>query len=523
MQALETGTQVFSRDQKVGFRVTYWDTVMTVPQRGIEFALFELASNAITLSGAATPAAADTLLDTPSKATAVLGYEASSFKTGVVPNVYQYWGGGAPPGVRTVGRAAMKFSGLVQESGTTTFVLGGSGQVLLFIDGVLKVSGAVTEPKPDLLPLTAATVSKDTLTQTAGYQVHTANLAAGQRFDLYYWQGGATWGGIFCKMIPGAVTFPVSFNTFRRQLRDAEPLSASLISSAPAEAAELAYVEQAVIRDSEGAISTCEITLALAEPGAPEGYRFETVSDETYLVNNATEEQVKANRRVAFEGGYLVSGAEEFYRRFTGHIDRIEAQDDTAILHCRGFDAKLEGPFDENYPDLLSYHANGFIDRRWRGYPVWGIPAMDAWPLEAALAELCYRAGVDGYNLGKSPFEEQPDHGKAMFRSVRTGVLYPSVNPLFWARTWNQTDADGSRLPIYVQRQANYGNVGLQRQDALPPDEVYLYRPEITRRLLDRARELTEAYGYDFRFNVDGQAVIGARNNPTVFTPFVQL
>lgn len=521
MQPLQTGTQVFSADQQIGFRVDYWDTVMTVPQKGISYALFDILDERFTLSDVTTVAAADNRLK-GTQVSAVLGKnQDGSLRMGLVPNLYQYWGGGAPAGVKNARRVAMKYSGTVQESGTTTLVFGGSGQVLVFVNGSVVVNGRVQEPKPDLDVLAQATIKEAEIETLGGYQIHTLSLTAGQTVDIYYWQNGEPWGGFFCKAIPGAVTFPVSWTSLRRKLRDAMPVSASMISAGALTPVELPYVERVDVRRTKNAITALEITVAVAESGGPDGFAFETVNDETYLIDNATGVKFKANRRVYFEGGYVQDGTEEFYARFSGHIDRIEATDEFAVIHCMDYGAKLAGHYDENHPDFVAYQANGFIDRRWMGYPVWGIPAFDAWPMESAFAELCYRAGIDGYNLGKSPYVEQPDHGKPLYRTRRTGLLQAGINPYFWARSLNAKDADGTRLPIYLQRQSNYGNVGIKRQENLPRDDEYLYPPEITRRLWDRVLALSEHFGYDFEFTPHGQCSISPRNNPTVFVPFV--
>src|SRR5690606_16032121 len=70
---------------------------------------------------------------------------------------------------------------------------------------------------------------------------------------------------------------------------------------------------------------------------------------------------------------------------------------------------------------------------------------------------------------------------------------------------------------VRIERQVNYGNVGPYRDPALPPDDAYLFNPDIQRNVYDRAKEISNHYGYDFYFNADGFCVIGARNNPVAF------
>jgi len=115
---------------------------------------------------------------------------------------------------------------------------------------------------------------------------------------------------------------------------------------------------------------------------------------------------LRANRVVHLEGGFVrPDGTEEVYPRFTGKIDRIEIADDrqTARLICRSIEAMTTEVFDENLPDRLAYHANGYVLRQPLGEPVFGVPTFDAWPLELAIQECCYRSGIDPVLLGYEP------------------------------------------------------------------------------------------------------------------------
>jgi len=68
---------------------------------------------------------------------------------------------------------------------------------------------------------------------------------------------------------------------------------------------------------------------------------------------------------------------------------------------------------------------------------------------------------------------------------------------------------------VLIERQVNYGNTGPGRDASLPTDDPYLYAPEVTRRLYDRIRQLTDQYGYDFRTTATGQLVLRGTNTPT--------
>jgi hypothetical protein len=271
------------------------------------------------------------------------------------------------------------------------------------------------------------------------------------------------------------------------------------------------FATKATVKSSATGMSQAEIEVALNPSGNPDGFKIDTTTEDMTLVSNQDSTmKLRANRLVSVVGGYSA----ETYTRFTGHVERIVPDKDglTATLYCRSFEGKLESLLDENYPDVLSYIANGYIDREWKGFPVYGIPAFDAWPLETSIADICQRAHIDPTSLGLSAVSASPNAGKRAFRAKGTGTtVYGSK--LFAARR----PSNLSEL-VYLQRNKNYGNVGVGYKDYLPADDTYLYPAEITDRLYDRVHELADQYGYDFRFNAAGQAILATRNNPYTFS-----
>lgn len=67
---------------------------------------------------------------------------------------------------------------------------------------------------------------------------------------------------------------------------------------------------------------------------------------------------------------------------------------------------------------------------------------------------------------------------------------------------------------IRLDRPTHYGNYGRAYNPNIDPDDEYMFRPENTREIWQRARELTDKYGYDLRFDEFGDLVLRSRNNP---------
>lgn len=520
MIPLVAGTQTFEKEQRLSRSVTYWDTTQTVVERGISCALFDVLSPSYDLLAETTRTGIEASLK-GANFRSVLGYtDVGGYETGVVSNLYFYWGAGSPTGGQTARRVAWKFSGTVTGAGatpqSTVLVFGGQGKIQIFHtrSGVVTKlgSGTLKEPLPHFSITTLAKVSSE-----GGYQVVDASLQDGDVLEIYYVQNGEPWGGFFGKVIPGDTSQFLSGSTFswpqfRASLEEAAFVGSSFLSVGAATSRTLDYLEKATLRGQVGATTTLEIELPLARPGDPNGYILDESTGQVQLVHAVTNEKIRPHRRVFFEGGFTGS-VSEIYPRFTGLIEKITPGDDlkTAIVHCQSFEHKTEKQFDENYPDLVSYQAHGFLDREWKGLPVFGAPCYDAWPLEAALADLLTRAGVDSYNLGRSPFEAAPSYGVWTFTKGTSGAVV-STNRKFRCRS-----ISNPAERVYLQRRGNYGNFGLLKKDYLPNDDAYLYPSELSDRLLDRVIHLADQYGYDVYFDAEGQAVIAARNNSSEF------
>jgi hypothetical protein len=504
-----TTSSIFSSDQTVVFKATYWDTTMTVPQKGVRYAAFDV------LTPAVNPTNIKDLFTDQTKTRSILGYTGGDYRKGLVPNVCSFWGPGAPPGVQTARRVALHFGGTVTGVSATDFgltlILGGQGRVEVWKNGAKVISGTLHEPVVD--------VSYNSLTEierSTGMLIRNITLKNGDTVDIYYLQNGEPWGGIFAKALPAA-DISTDWTILRRQIRDAAMVGSSFITAGAATETEIPYLVEAKVDNGAKEMSERQLTVALTTSGEPDGFYVESSTGEVRLVDNANESfNIRPDRLVSFEAGYLTGGAEEIYPRFKGFVSEIvpDQAGATATITCLPLETRLERAFDENYPDTLSYLSAGFTDREWLGYPVYGVQAFDSWPLEAAVAECCYRAGIDAYSLGKSVINSDPNHGRRQFRTNVRGLLVYGSH-YFRCRTPGNLNE-----PVWLQRRANYGNIGPSFKESLPSDDEYLYGSELSERLLDRVISLCEQYGYDFEFNVYGQAVINARNNPVRFTPF---
>jgi hypothetical protein len=504
----ETTSAAFSADQQVTFRASYWDTPFTAPSEGIEYAAFELLG---TLPSCSTVEEWEAVLNS-GLVRPVLGSEDGQYRTGRVPNVYQYWGTGAPDGVGTARRVVLKFSGTVQpwrwlDFPGHTMVLGGQGTVHVFrtsMDGAgeVRTTAVLREPSE----------SSSGLVPVQAYE-------PGDRLDIYYVQDGEPWGGIVAKLVPSDEITPVAMSDDGVLGSMARPpasmgvspvLSASMLSAGPAAERPLPYLLSGDIAADVGGVRELKLRVALGNAGTGSGYRPVGTGEGLHLVDNATGERVRPGRRLAFHAGYITGldaagdPVVEEYPRFTGYIESIapDARGETAEIVCKGFDGRMTEVFDEALPDRMSYIAAGYTDLEYRGNPVYNVPAYDAWPLEVAIADLCHRAGIDAGHL---------------LRVLATVLGRPERYRLAERRPFSARRLIDTAEPIRLERRSRYGNVGPGRRDTLPADEPYIFQSDISQRLYDRARSLAEHLGYDFGFDGLGSAYILPRNNPSRF------
>lgn len=527
-------SQIFESDQTPVYDALYWDTTSTSvmlgdafsPEEqyvaagtGVEFASFTLFDPSVAPQSRSDW---ETILSPYSgKTSATLGYESDTYRTGVVPSIYQYWGAGALPGISRAKSTILKYSGSVRKACKGHFVFAGQGTVAAFLTRgsttTLIASGQVREPetRPDLTNATASVIQ-----QSWGYLLNeeATELEAGDTIELYYMHNGEPWGGISAKFIPEELTFPDE--DFRARLQDTAFVGASFMSaSGEIGATTLPYLESAEVRKEGGSISQAELIVALAPASEPTGYRLDGTGQTTLLDNGSSTLAIQAGRLVHLRAGYVrPDGSYEMYPRFTGFIDTIEPTSDgkSAAIKCRAIESKLTEPFDENLPDRLSYHANGFILREHNAEPVYGIPAYDNWPIETAVVDLCARAGVDAQSLGLPTFSPTPQYGRREFRALSTGETH------FGQRFFSARRMASKDKKIRLERNANYGNVPPLYKDYLPTDDQYLFTPDVTKRIYDRVKELCDQYGYDFTSNTQGMVCLEARNNPTYFQYLTQ-
>lgn len=521
---------VFSQDQRVDWKVQYWDTPYCTESAGIEFALFDIlntpndsARTAVRNVNASSKEALESLLNNRSVTRSVLDYSGGSYRTGVVPSVYSYWGAGTPLGGKIAKQVMLKYAGRAKESGNVTFVFCGQGKISVFINGASALVGEVKEPLPrvtrDGIPTYARAQTE------GGYAFLPVTINKGDLIEIYYWHNGEPWGGIACKVLPYKLNEAYDQEGFRYDLAGAYWLSASFMGKEASgnvlAATEIPYVVSAQIGVQQKRERTLEFVVPLTTADELDGYRWDEAS--RALICNADDNiKIQEERLVRFSGGYAYSGDMKdslgnidstLWPRVTGHVRLIKPSSDNtqAVVECGGFEGKILDVFDKNFPDKLSYHANGYIYREGSAEPVWDITAFDNWPIEIALAELMARAGIDSKNLGRSPVSPNPEYGKRKAVTA-TGGVEETTETLFSMRAL----ADASRR-VQIERNTEYGNVGVMRKDYLPDDAKYLFVPEITNRVYDKALEIADHYGLDFFFNAEGQAVLRLRNNPNAF------
>jgi hypothetical protein len=508
-----------------GIAITPYEPRYTAFGTGVEFGIFDLLTSEFAPTSRAAIESA--LAPNSGITTSVLGYEGGTYRTGIVPLVYQYWGAGSPPGGARSKQVVLKYTGVVQRNmPASTFVFAGQGKVYAYVRRI----GGTTAPictgtlrEPDPLAQSVAG-SAATVQAAAGYVFNVLPVAfeAGDEIDIYYVHNGEPWGGIACKVVNGALT--VASDVCLTEIREAPMLGVSFMAkeAMPLPATDLPYVASAEIRANTGAVTEMALRVALTTADEANGYSILKTGDDISLVDNANAAlTVKKGRAVHFEGGFQrPDGTAELYGRFAGYIEDIfpDAGGDMALITCRSFEGRLAEVFDENNPDRLSYHANGYVFHEAVGDPVYPIPAYDQWPLETTIIDLCYKAGVDPYSIGLDPALplSATQHGRWRLRTAAEGTT------VYGGRMFGARLLASPSEYVRLERNSEYGNVGVLTKDYLPKDEPYLFPPQVTQRVYDRIRALVDHYGYDFFFNGEGQCVLTGRNNPAGFQYLTQ-
>src|SRR6266478_3455420 len=117
------GSGSLSNTQKIDWRVDYYDSSMSVPERGIGIRLF---SPSITFRTSSMQTTANPASYVSNNGSPVLT-DATTY--GLTPLILEYWGGGAPPGIATAGFAVLHWKGF-WTSNTNWILQSGTGGAL---------------------------------------------------------------------------------------------------------------------------------------------------------------------------------------------------------------------------------------------------------------------------------------------------------------------------------------------------------------------------------------------------------
>jgi hypothetical protein len=491
--------------EDVGFGVLTWDTaypVLTggVGSRGIKFwcasptaANWSMLADVRDLSPAAL---ASTFGTVGSKLTVNAGY---------TDNLAAFWAGGAPGihGATTAGRVAYHFELHVRDAAARSwfgnlnqpfyFAFGGQGHVRIDRNTTTIFNGAVSEV--DFL---------------ANGLRFTENLAmtSGDVYHIYYVQERTDpWGGFTFKAVPGATSTRAADQD---AAREAHVVGCGLFDDGTSlEPTELTYITDIAVDFRKGATPTATVTLPLLNPQVNDGNGWELVKagtdDPGYLrlwdggSHNSEAVTLRRGRAIEIRGGYQNNKMVVF----TGTVDDWdEASSGLASVKCFGVEQRLLERIDRNLPDRISYMTHAYRELDAIQYPVYNTPAFDAWPLELAMREMASRGGLDASNL-RTPVQVRSNE------NVLTTVVDSTNQTVdrFRARSM-------SGEHIHLAKPTHYGNSGYAFSDVKPTDDAYNFKPEVSRMLWSRMRELAERYGYDLRSDPDGALVLTTRHNP---------
>lgn len=527
-------SDLFSNDQRLNYEALYFNTTSTAVRvgethtagvrdtalgQGVSMGLFDLLDQSFNPTSRADLEAA--IQSTSGTTEAVLGYNTDgSPRLGIVPNIYMYWGAGAPPGCAIAKQCLIKFSGVIPETiSSATLVACGQGNVRVYRNGTLFFGGVLKEPSTRAA---RTGLSLQQIQTDLGYQFNTTptTLAGGDTIEVYYWHNGETWGGIGLKLLLGSLASggtsqPMDFLT---KLREAAVVGTSILvdSVTPISGQTIKYVIAAHLDAGKEKIPQLRLTVPIVTSDEPTGYRISRVSGVKVLRDNAnTAFDIKVGRMVHFRAGTtLADGTVDLYPRYMFVIRDIDPVSQTeADIICEGIQSRMSDARDENYPDYLDYHMWGYVLREGSTEPVFGINALDNWPIEIGLALLAYRSGVDAMTLGYKVRNTQTA-GTRFYRTRDNTVT------AFGIRQWRARSlSTGGHVKL--ERQSNYGNVPPMQSDAKLPDDAYLFKPDVTQRLVDRMRSISSQLGYDFGETPDGYLFLRGRNNPSHWQPMV--
>lgn len=523
MQFIASGSAMFSPDQQVGYEVDYWETPYTPLQSDIASAGI-IMNTAEPFTNGPWTLAAD-LQAAGSGAAAVTAFNNAAFNHPIVngrwSHMMDYWAGGAPGwfGASQVGQFAVHFTGFLRsatarawfaggDSIPITIAFAGNGYFRIDKNGTNIYSGKFTEQQ-----------YLQGGTNQAGAQVNAGlqfaslgNCTTGDQIDFYYVESPKDlWGGYVFKAIYGDVSNLLSID--QQTIAQVAPVIGCGLfdDNAPPTKQVLTHISQVQVVSQNGSASEAIIVVPIFNTQRNDGTGWEyhrgSSTDPGYLrhwTNGIMDATVKRGRVIRAK---QLLGTTESYTIFTGYIDDF---DDSASgnvqIKCIGFERRLLDTADKNYPDRIDYMSRGYTHRLGATAPVYSLPALDNWPMEWALENLCYRAGIDSSRF-VVPLRVAVSTG-ADVPVQPAGTLGGGAPVLkFRARTLN-----GKQLRL--ERPPHYGNYGQGFDETIPVDDAYVFKPEPTQELWARVRSISERYGYDCRADEFGDMVLMPRNNP---------
>jgi hypothetical protein len=371
---IDSGT--LEQFQEIDWYIQHYETTMTVPMEGIGFRIGTPTSG-FTTAGIQASGTPITYMENNS--TPVFTDGAGDWKYGRSPLVIDFWESGAPLGVTRARYAVMHWRGAL-DSSIEDWIGHGTGQYWLGFSG----NGHIRIDKDGSSILNARLVPDDF--------VYTSIInGTGNTYDVFYWQLGEPWGGFVGKCIPqthDALTAPTV-----QEYREAPVLGASIIPySASPTATILPRIKSAELNVS-GANNTTQLsfTIPLSLTGSSTGWTLLNTPRRLDYTLGGTAVTLKRGELIELYGGFK----NETYPRFRGKIVDFLETDEIATVQCESIEAQLAAVHVENYPDKISYSTFGYFKTETSSEPIYHVPAYDAWPLEYAVQDLCYRGNMD--------------------------------------------------------------------------------------------------------------------------------
>lgn len=501
-------TSTFSSDQVQSAVVDTWDTPFTplesdVASAGLPLDVYQPDGT----TPWATYASAVASATTANLATTFAQNAEALVTNGRVPNLYESWGAGAPAwyGVEVAGQVALHYHGVLRSVAgrswfadttavTMSLALAGSGFVRL----TKTVSGVTSEV--NIHGTAGYSVSEQDFLDNGLQFTDVFTLNPGDALDLYYVQNGEVFGGLVAKAILG----DASQQTLATA-QTAPVLGCGLFDDGSAPSAyTLPVTDHIEVTFKQGQAFTAVVDLPLINSDHHDGFGYEyaqATGDEEQVnvwYGGAVQHVLKKGRLIRIALGDV--DAETIV--FTGLIKDFGIVSGGKLpLECLSFEHRLLESHTKNEPDELSYMCAGYQRTVTTSEPVYNVTAYDAWTMEAALADMLYKSGVDASRV-MAPLRVPTTDG-SLVRVTYNGEAYT---------TFRARNVLGK--PLRLERPVHYGNDGSGFSDLVPVDDAYKFPPENLKELWYRARDLADRYGYDLRFNALGNVSLSTRANP---------